>query len=72
MENEKDPKEYELTSEKVVMFIFELVLIISGCAALFALIWGSWYTLRCALTVFFADLIGIGFGYSLANIFGKK
>lgn len=72
MENEKDPKEIELTSEKVVMFIIELVLIISGCVALFSLIWGNWYALRCALTIFFADLIGIAFGYYMANLFGKK
>ena len=29
MENENTPKEFELTTEKVVMFIIEVVLIIS-------------------------------------------
>ncbi len=72
MDTQKDPKEVELTSEKVVMFVLKLVLIVSGIVALFSLIWGNWYALRCALTIFFADIIGFAFGEYMADKFGKK
>lgn len=68
MENEKDPKEVELTSEKVVMFIIDVVLIISGLSALYSLIWANWPAFQLSATIFVTMIVGIIFGYWIENI----
>ena len=61
MENEnKNPNEVELTAEKVIIFIVEVAIIISGIVAMFAAIWGSWTTFKVALSVFVGILAFVG------------
>ena len=68
MENENTPKEFELTTEKVVMFIIEVVLIISGLATLYSLIWANWPAFQLSATIFVTMIIGIIFGYWMVDM----
>ena len=51
-ENNTNPNEVELTAEKVVVFIIEVILILSGIVAVFAAIWAKWTAFKVALSVF--------------------
>ena len=68
---DKDPKEVELTAEKVGTFLVEITLILAGCVAVVALIWGWWTIFKTALTIFIAVIFGIGLGYYLQSTIGK-
>ena len=68
---EEDPKEVVLTAEKVGTFLVEITLILSGCVAVVALVWGWWTIFKTALTIFIAVIFGIGLGYYLQSTLGK-
>lgn len=68
MENENTPKEIELTTEKVVMFIIEVVLIISGLSTLYSLIWANWPAVQLSATIFVTMIIGIIIGYWMVDM----
>lgn len=69
MENENNPQEIELTSEKVVKAILVLVFILSGLASLYSLIWANWPVFQFSVTIFVSMIIAGVFGYLLVQFF---
>ena len=72
MENDnKNPNEVELTADKVITFIIEIVLLLSGIVAVFALVWAQWYIFKAASTIFLAIIFGIVVGSYLSETLCK-
>jgi len=70
-ENNTNPNEVELTAEKVVVFIIEVTLIVSGIVAAFSIVWSQWAIFKVAITIFLAIIFGIGVGAYLSETLGK-
>ena len=70
-ENKSNPNEVELTAEKVVTFIIELTLIVSGMVAVFSIVWAQWGIFKVAATIFLAIIFGIVVGAYLSETLGK-
>lgn len=71
LKSEENPKEVELTAEKVVTFIIEIALMFSGIVAVFAIVWAQWGIFKVAATIFLALVFGIVVGAYLSETLGK-
>lgn len=71
MENKTNPEEKFNRMEKVVDTVFCIVLGLSALVALYSLIWANWPVFKVSLTVFVTVIIGIAFGYFMANHFER-
>ena len=70
MENNTNPRE-ESRTEKVVDAVIGFVLFLSGLTALYSLIWANWPVFKLSVTICVTVLIGIAFGYFMANYFSE-
>ena len=71
METKPNPEQEYNKVEKVVETVFCIVLGLSALIALYSLIWANWPVLKLSLTVFVTVIIGIAFGYFMANHFDR-
>ena len=71
MENKPTPEQEYNKVEKVVETVFCIVLGLSALIALYSLIWANWPVFKLSLTVFVTVIIGIAFGYFMANHFDR-
>ena len=71
MENKNNPEEEFSKVEKVVDTAFCIVLALSGLCALYSLIWANWPVFKLSVTICVTVLIGIAFGYFMANYFSE-
>ena len=71
MENKINPEEEFSKVEKVVDTAFCIVLGLSALCALYSLIWANWPVFKVSLTIFVTVIIGIAFGYFMANYFER-
>ena len=71
MANKSNPEEEFSKVEKTVDTVFCIVLALSGLCALYSLIWANWPVFKLSLTIFVTVIIGIAFGYFMANYFEK-
>ena len=71
MENKINPEEEFSKVEKVVDTVFCIVLGLSALCALYSLIWANWPVFKLSLTIFVTVIIGIAFGYFMANYFER-
>lgn len=71
MENKINPEEEFSKVEKVVDTVFCIVLGLSALCALYSLIWANWPVFKVSLTIFVTVIIGIAFGYFMANYFER-
>ena len=68
MENNTNPRE-EARTERIVDAVIAFVLFLSGLTALYSLIWANWPVFKLSVTICVTILIGIAFGYFMANHF---
>ena len=71
METKPNPEQEYNKVEKVVETVFCIVLGLSALIALYSLIWANWPFFKLSLTVFVTVIIGIAFGYFMANHFDR-
>ena len=71
METKPNPEQEYNKVEKVVETVFCIVLGMSALIALYSLIWANWPVFKLSLTVFVTVIIGIAFGYFMANHFDR-
>lgn len=70
MENNSNPRE-ESRTERIVDAVIGFVLFLSGLTALYSLIWANWPVFKLSVTICVTVLIGIAFGYFMANYFSE-
>ena len=70
MENNTNPRE-ESRTERIVDAVIGFVLFLSGLTALYSLIWANWPVFKLSVTICVTVLIGIAFGYFMANYFSE-
>lgn len=70
MENNSNPRE-ESRTERIVDAVIAFVLFLSGLTALYSLIWANWPVFKLSVTICVTVLIGIAFGYFMANYFSE-
>ncbi len=71
METKPNPEQEYNKVEKVVETVFCIVLGLPALIALYSLIWANWPVFKLSLTVFVTVIIGIAFGYFMANHFDR-
>ena len=72
MENKNTPQDEFSRTEKIVDAVIAFVLFLSGLTALYSLIWANWPVFKLSVTICVTVLIGIAFGYFMANYFSEK
>lgn len=70
MENNINPRE-ETRTERIVDAVIASVLVLSGLTALYSLIWANWPIFKVSVTICVTILVGIAFGYFMAEHFSK-
>lgn len=70
MENNINPRE-ETRTERIVDAVIASVLVLSGLTALYSLIWANWPIFKVSVTICITILVGIAFGYFMAEHFSK-
>lgn len=70
MGNNTNPRE-ESRTERIVDAVIAFVLFLSGLTALYSLIWANWPVFKLSVTICVTVLIGIAFGYFMANYFSE-
>lgn len=70
MENNTKPRE-ESRTERIVDAVIASVLVLSGLTALYSLIWANWPIFKVSVTICVTILVGIAFGYFMAEHFSK-
>lgn len=70
MENNTNPRE-ESRTERIVDAVIASVLVLSGLTALYSLIWANWPIFKVSVTICITILVGIAFGYFMAEHFSK-
>ena len=75
LKSEENPNEVELTAEKAIVFIVEVILILSGIVAVFSAIWAKWTAFKVAVSVFLGIIAVVGvceyFRTTVGKIFRK-
>ena len=71
MENNTNPEEKFTRTERIVDAVIASVLVLSGLTALYSLIWANWPIFKVSVTICVTILVGIAFGYFMAEHFSK-
>ena len=71
METKPNPQDEFSKTETLIEKLFCIVLALSGLCALYSLIWANWPVFKVSLTIFVTVIIGVAFGYFMANYFER-